>query len=150
MKLEDIQTTVLAALNASAALSAATKVLEDGSYPQTPGREQALESPGLLLIVWQPDSEGLRSVDNAGNVIHAASCHVVIEENQAVNRAVGGANIPIQQAVRLVMEAVTGAGNKAARKQLIPLDPPFKLFGKQNGVNRAAVGFVTELTTLAA
>lgn len=152
MNIEDLQAVVAARISGvtgtGQVLFGAVVISEDGSYPQTPGREQALAAKGLLLLVWQVESEGLEEDLDDGSFRHSVSIHVVVEENQAVNRAAGGTGITAAKAVRLIMERVSGSGEgKPGRTAIGPMDPPFKNFGKVNGVNRWVVSFTKTILT---
>jgi hypothetical protein len=152
MNLEELQDWLVTRLDdvtdTGGILEGAVVIKEDGSYPKTPAREEALSSPGLALIVWQVESEGLDEVLADGTFKHVVGIHVVVEENQAVNRGENGTDIAAEKAVRLVLERVTGGGDGATGRQAIePMDPPFKNFGKVNGVNRWVVSFAKTFIT---
>jgi hypothetical protein len=147
MNLEEIQTYVASLLTAAPALAGVPVQLEDGSYPRTPEREQALATAGLVLTVWEVESGGVADMTPDGTVFHLAVARVVIDENQEVCRN-GGVNIRAEKAVRLVMETLTGADpGGAGRHPFLPLDPPFQGFGKIDGVNRWVVSFAKLIET---
>lgn len=148
MNLEDIQPHVVNWLKADPVLGAVPVLADDGSYPKTPEREAALAGKGLVLIVWQVASEGITDMTRDGVIFHQAGVHVLVEENQAVCRAAGGAGIPAEKAVRLVMERMNGAPpGRAGHRPFLSLDPPFVSFGKINGVNHWVVSFLSVMRT---
>ena len=57
MNLEDLQPWIESLLKAHPSLASVPAILDDGTYPKTPGREEALRSKGLCLVVWQIESE---------------------------------------------------------------------------------------------
>ena len=115
---------------------AGVPVLEDdGTYPKTPEREEALRTQGLVLIVWQIESDGLVDSSPTGVAAHDIYVPVVIEENVKANRSETGTGIVVEKALQHVLSALCGKPADCSRR-FIAMDPPFKNFGKVNGVNR--------------
>jgi hypothetical protein len=110
---------------------------DDGTYPKTPGRETALAGPGLVLIVWEIESDGLVDASPTGLAAHDVYTPVVIEENPTKCRAEGGINIQAEKALQYVLETI--AGQQGGGQRFVVMDPPFKNFGKVNGVRRIVV-----------
>lgn len=151
MNLEDIQPFVLNRLATApslAAIQAAGCILQDdGTYPKTPAREQKLSEKGLVLIVWEINSEGLLDVSQSGFVSHEIYVPVVVEENVKVNRATGGLQMPAAKALRLVLESLSGQRPSSHSPEVfLPLDPPFNNFGKVNGINRLLANLILKTT----
>lgn len=137
MNLWEIQSFIVGLLKSSALLSKAVVLADDGTYPKTPEREAALRDCGLCLIVWQIESEGLHDASPPGPSSHDVYVPVVIEENVSVNRSDKGTGIVAEQALQYVLAACVGQPKSALpNRSLLPMDPPFKNFGKVNGVNR--------------
>ena len=90
-------------------------IADDGTYPKTPGRETALAGPGLVLIVWEIESDGLVDATEAGLAAHDVYTPVVIEENPTVCRADAGVKIEAEKALQYVLEDLSGkpAGRSA-------------------------------------
>lgn len=131
-----------------AAVHAAGCIMEDdGTYPKTPTREAKLSTKGLVLIVWEIQSEGLIDVSQTGLAAHEIYVPVVVEENVKVNRAASGLNIPATQALQFALQAVSGK-RPSSSEVFLPMDPPFHNFGKVNGVNRLLANFVLNTTVV--
>ncbi len=137
MNLWEIQPAVVALLQADPRFSGVPVFADDGTYPKTPGRETALAGPGLVLIVWEIESDGLVDASETGLAAHEVYTPVVIEENPTACRAESGVKIEAEKALQWVMEDV--AGKAAGARRFIAMDPPFKNFGKVNGVRRIVV-----------
>lgn len=145
MNLWQIQSTLVTLLQAKPQFSGITVLADDGTYPKTPNREAALQGKGLVLIVWQIESDGLIDASKTGVASHVIYCPVVIEENVKINRAAGGSLIEAEKALTYVWEAVLGrplqSSQVAPVRQFHLLDPPFKNFGRLNGINRIVANF---------
>lgn len=155
MNLWEIQPWVKGLIQANASLSAAgvTVLEDDGTYPKTPGKEDALATKGLVIIVWDIMSDGLNDVAQTGFASHDIHVPVVIEENVKVNRAAGGSQIVATKALQLVLESVSGKRPTmpASRKSpavILPMDPPFNNFGVINGLRKIVVNFGLNTTLI--
>ncbi len=146
MHLEEIQPWAAQILKDHPELAGVPVLLDDGSYPKTPQREEALNTKGLVLVVWQLESEGLQDSATNGSCIEDLSMAVVIEENAAVSRRQGGLGISAMKALRLVRQALVGKYIEPnSNRRLLPGDPPFKNFGTENGVQRIVAMLTMEL-----
>ncbi len=134
MNLWEIQPAVVALLQADTRLTGVPVIADDGTYPKTPGRETALAGAGLVLIVWEIESDGLVDATEAGLAAHDVYTPVVIEENPTVCRADAGVKIEAEKALQYVLEDLSG--KPAGGRRFVVMDPPFKNFGKVNGVRR--------------
>ena len=137
MNLWEIQPAVEALLTADTRLTGVPVIADDGTYPKTPGRETALAGPGLVLIVWEIESDGLVDASDTGLAAHDVYTPVVIEENPTVSRSGTGIGIEAEKALQFVLEDL--AGKAAGSRRFIVMDPPFKNFGKVNGIRRMVV-----------
>jgi len=137
LNLWEIQPAVAALLQADTRLAGVPVISDDGTYPKTPGREAALAGPGLVLIVWEIESDGLVDASHTGLAAHDVYTPVVIEENPTVSRSGTGIGIEAEKALQYVLEDV--AGQAGGSRRFIVMDPPFKNFGKVNGVRRIVV-----------
>lgn len=148
MNLEQVQAYLVQRLQGAAALSGVPVLTEDGTYPKTPQREDALRTQGLALIVWQIEPGSVVDSSPTGAAVVEVYVPVIVEENVKVNRAAGGTQIPAEAAVRHVIQAATGrpdprtAGNKAFEL----MDPWMRNFGCVGGVQRFVVNLVLPLT----
>lgn len=146
MNIEDIQPWIAELLVAHPGLAAATVLLDDGTYPKTPGREAALGSQGVCLTVWQIESGGLLDSTQRGSAVEVLNLAIVIEENAAVNRGTGGLQLRAEKALRLVREALVGVKRSGEPGAVIRCDdPPFKNFGNRNGVQCLVALFLLDL-----
>lgn len=124
-------------LRAAPTLAGVPVLTDDGSYPKTPQREEALRTKGLVLIVWQIESDGLIDTSFTGLAAHEIYVPIVIEENVKANRSETGTRIEAEKALQYVLAALCGKPAGGPPKQnFVAMDPPFKNFGKVNGVNR--------------
>jgi hypothetical protein len=137
LNLWEIQPAVVALLGADPRFAGVPVIADDGTYPKTPGREAALAGPGLVLIVWEIESDGLVDASDTGLAAHEVYTPVVIEENPTTCRAETGVKIEAEKALQWVLEDV--AGKAAGARRFVVMDPPFKNFGKVNGVRRIVV-----------
>ncbi len=90
MNLWEIQPAVVALLQADTRLAGVPVIADDGTYPKTPGRETALAHEGLVLVVWEIESDGLVDAAKTGLAAHDVYTPVVIEENPAACRSANG------------------------------------------------------------
>jgi hypothetical protein len=151
VNLWEIQPAVVALLQADTRLAGVPVIADDGTYPKTPGRETALAGPGLVLIVWEIESDGLVDAARGGLAAHDVYCPIVIEENPGACRAATGVQIEAEKALQYVLEAISGEAAVAtcqtvaacqpvaACQRFVVMDPPFKNFGRVNGVRRIVV-----------
>jgi hypothetical protein len=137
LNLWEIQPAVVALLQADTRLAGVPIIADDGTYPKTAGRETALAGAGLVLIVWEIESDGLVDAAKTGLAAHDVYTPVVIEENPTACRAESGVKIPAEKALQYVLEAIAGAQGFRV------MDPPFKNLGKVNGVRRIIVNLST-------
>lgn len=144
MNLEEIQSYIADRISAhpSIVASGAVVIQDDGTYPKNPERAVALSDggKGVAITIWQVDGESVIDASLNGPTKGEVYVPVVVEENVSISRASGGANLPIEKAVRYVMEAVVGRPANALGNQRASLmEQPFKNFGKIAGVNRIVV-----------
>lgn len=143
MNLWEIQPHIVELLQNAPRLDDVPVLADDGTYPKTPQREEALRTKGLVLIVWQIESDGLIDVSPTGLAIHGIYVPVVIEENVTANRASTGLKLPAEKALQYVLETVSGRPQSGVpNESFVPMDPPFKNFGRVNGVNRIVINFL--------
>lgn len=142
MKLYEIQQTIVERLTGAASLGGAPVLAEDGTYPKTPGREEALAAQGLVIIVLLPVLDNALDIEPDSGIFYYAHSDVVIEENQQICRTTG-INIRYELALELVMDRVNGTyeGSGGSQQAFMPGDPPGILFGKTQGINRAVAIF---------
>ena len=142
MNLGEVQDYAFQRLTADTALTDASVILEDGSFPMTPGVEDALKTTGLAIIVFQIEAVSARSVTPSGQTVITVECPVIVQENQKICRAAGGAGITADEAVQLVQERILGSGSLVnAQQRFRAARNGFENFGKLNGLNCRYVGF---------
>jgi hypothetical protein len=146
VNLSEIQDDAVARLRAEPLLSTATVIKDDGSYPATPNREEALQGSGLALVVWDPQPTGdCDYTPDGGGGFYGTNLYVVVEENAKRARSAvsdGGANMTGLEAIERVIKAIAGAGGGANPMNGFRLSsPPFVDFGSENGVRRWVVQF---------
>ena len=148
MNLEAIQAYVAARLSAAASLAGVPVAQEDGTYPKTPAREEHLRTKGLMLLVWQIEPGSVVDSSPTGAAVVEVYVPVIVEENVKVNRAAGGTGIHAEQAVRHVIQAVTGRPDPrvGANRGFELLDPWFRNFGCTGGVQRFVVNLSIQIT----
>ena len=148
MNLEEVQTFVYNRLSSDTLLSGASIIQEDGSYPLTPGIEEALKTTGLVIVVFQVEGVSVRSVTPSGHSILTVECPIIVHENQKVCRTTG-ANIEAEKAIRLVQERIAGSGSLMNAQQRFRISRNgFEQFGKLNGLNCRYTGFEIDLTVV--
>lgn len=146
LKLEEVQPWIQSLVKARSSVANVPIILDDGTYPKTPGREHALGTGGLCLIVWQIESDGLIDETAKGACIETLFLAVVIEENVKVCRSETGLKIPAEKALRLVREALVGKRPADEPGTVLRCaNPPFKNFGNKNGVQRIVALFSLDL-----
>jgi hypothetical protein len=151
MNLWEIQTYVAGVLRAHSKIAAqpggrvAIPVLEDdGGYPKIPDMERHLRREGLVLVVWGIQNNGLHG-DNENPSLMDLDVYVpiVIEENVKACRSRTGVNVPAEQALQWVFEALLARPTKVGIQTTIrPFSSPFQNFGKIGGVNKIMANFV--------
>lgn len=154
MKLALIQSSASDALNRifEVVQTGVTILLDDGSYPKTDGREEALRDVGLCIIVTEPDAKERLDQARGGLAKIESGFHVVIEENVKVNRA-SSPFMAATEAAQIVMEGLVGRPAVSAPNQpntdapFMPFmldDPPYSNFGTTNGVRQIVVNFTVQ------
>ena len=134
MNLEDIQSTAKTLLDAHAPLSSVPILTDDGTYPQTPDRENALSTEGLVIIIWQISVGEIEDVvSRPGRHSQQVEVVIVVEANRVVNQSATGANIAPELAVREILSALCG---KPVNDPFKPANPPWANFGVIDGVNQ--------------
>ena len=114
-------------LQGHATLGPVPVLLDDGTYDRTPGRELALKTQGVVMIVWQIASFGIVAQSRDGVAAHLVYIPVVIEENVERNRN-GGLNLPWERLLQHGLEALSGAKQNNVEFQLH--DPAWQNLGK--------------------
>jgi hypothetical protein len=110
---------------------------DNGQYPKTPHREDALKTKGIAVIVWQIESSGLVDASPSGNGIEEIAIPIVIEENVVAAQSLSGAQLQAEKALRLVRKALLGKRPPNTHGIVLRSDdPPFRNFGLQNGSRR--------------
>jgi len=139
MNLWDIQPVVKAAIEAHPSMAGVPVLLDDGAYDRTPGREAALKSAGVVMIVWQIASFGIPASARDGVAAHLVYVPVVIEENVERNRH-GGLGLPWERFLQHSLEALSGRRQAGFEFQLY--DPAWQNLGKVDGVNRVVLNIL--------
>jgi len=111
-------------------------VLEDGTFPKTPGLEGALGAPGLAIVVWHIGNLGLIDTSKSGVCNMQLYIAIVVQENAAVNRAQGGTGIVAEKAYEYVCQAILGKrmDSDPINTAILPHHEPFDNLGTNNGV----------------
>lgn len=112
-----------------------------GSYPKVDGRETALDTLGLCIIVDVFTSEALQDSTQAA-ASHAVNISVMVEEN--VKRNTSG--FPCERVAQFVAEAVIGKPGKLAGKGFRLASVPFEHMGQVNGLTQVMVNFTVRQT----
>jgi len=120
-------------------LNAIPLISEDGTYPITPFREEALSQEGILILVFQIESAGIIDQTPKGEVAHDILIPILLEENTLVNRETHHRS-PSEHYLEIILKTLIGAQWENEPLSILrPFDPPFHNFGKQNGVQRYLV-----------
>ena len=82
--------------------------IDEEYLPKVPGREEALASLGLFIVVHTSYLEGEADVAPNGTASEESMIDVSVVENGKLNRSSSGTGIPIERAVDLIKEHVTG------------------------------------------
>ena len=109
MNLEDIQSSAVTLIQAIPALSGVTVIENDGSWPLIPAREDALETDGLAIVVWEPTSGTPQ--DNAAKRrrnIYSVDFSITVESVPSQLYAATGLNIKPDRVVREILSALSG------------------------------------------
>jgi hypothetical protein len=139
MNLWDLQSAVKDTLQGHATLGPVPVLLDDGTYDRTPGRELALKTQGVVMIVWQIASFGIVAQSRDGVAAHLVYIPVVIEENVERNRN-GGLGLPWERLLQHGLEALSGA--KQNNVEFTMHDPAWQNLGKIDGVNRVVLNIL--------
>lgn len=151
MNLWDIQANAVTALKAqsefaallpSESLAAGAILADDGSYPKTPGREEALRSLGLCLIVLELESAGLASTGNSAGAVEQIAVTVVVDYRASV-AADAEHGLNHWQALHHTRQALQGkpTTNLVPQQRFLPDTPPWENYGKIGGDNRLTANF---------
>lgn len=140
MNLWEIQPAVKAALQAHPTLVNVPVLLDDGTYERTPGRELALRTQGVVLIVWQIASFGISALAKDGVAAHLVYVPIVIEENVERNRH-GGVGLPWEKLLQCGLEALSG--KRQGKLDFEMHDPAWQNLGKIDGTNRVVLNVLT-------
>jgi hypothetical protein len=147
VKLSEIQSEVVSYLTGAAALAGLTVIADDGTYPKTPQREQAMREKGILMVVWNPQADAVTDqvIGAESYGMFSTKVHIVVEENAARSRLSvenGGAGMTGLAVVEEVISAVVGRDGGVNENNGFTLsDPPFTDFGADEGLRRFVVHF---------
>ncbi|HZV37092.1 MAG TPA: hypothetical protein VFB72_21120 [Verrucomicrobiae bacterium] len=121
-------------------------VIEDGTFPKTPGLESALQAPGLAIVIWYVGNVGLIATSKSGVSNVQLYLAIVIQENAAVNRAQGGTGIRAEDAYQYVYQAIAGKrmDGDPLNTNVVPHHEPFDNLGTANGVWSIVGNFTKE------
>jgi hypothetical protein len=134
MNLENIQSTAKTLLEAEAGLTGVPVLADDGTYPQTPNREAALATEGIVIIIWQIMGADLTDqVRGRGRHSELVELPITIEENRAVNLSTTGLGFAPEKAVRITLSALCG---NPSDDPFSPGNPPWANFGNVDGVSQ--------------
>lgn len=130
-------------------------VADDGNYPKIPAREDALTvkdtddptvTKGLVVVVWEPECDGKVTESKSGLLKTRVGLHLIVEENQQVNRGDRGFGVTAWEVLEECQKALLGRpGHGPLDEPILAADPPWDNFGRVNGVNRLVANFVVEL-----
>jgi hypothetical protein len=116
MNLIDIQPAVVGLLQADTRFEGVPILADDGTYPKTPGREAALAGPGLVLIVWEIESDGLVDGARTGLASHDVYVPVVIEENPTACRSSWSRRSPATKPPTLCSSTTSSRGVRTSAR----------------------------------
>lgn len=142
MKLADIQSTAKSLLEAHPGLLGVPVLADDGSYPQTPDREAALKTEGVVIILWQINTGELKDTTRPGRFAQTVEMPISVEENQAVNLGGDGLGIKAETIVQEILTALSG--KPSIDDPFMPANPPFANFGKVDGVNQWIINITAQ------
>lgn len=134
MNLELIQSSAKTLLDAYAPLSGVPILADDGTYPQTPDRETALNTQGVCVVIWQIVGGSLTStVGGRGRHLQTVELPISVEENRVVNQTSPGLQISAEKIVRLVLACLQGNPSDTPFQ---PANPPWANFGNVDGISQ--------------
>lgn len=122
-------------------------LVDDGTYPKLTGLEQALTTggPGLALVVWRLETDGLVDTSKDGVSVDALHLAVVIHEAVTVNRGPSGSGVDYLHAVQYVREALQGQPRGAPPgTAILAHSEPISDFGTNNGVRLVVCHFTKQ------
>jgi hypothetical protein len=139
MNLEDIQSTAKSMLDAHAPLATVTILTDDGTWPQTPDREAALASDGVVVVIWQITGGNMEmDVRSSQRVAMTVEMPITIEENRAINLSDTGLGISPDLVVREIISCLAG---KPIADPFKPAPSTWANFGNVDGVNQRMINF---------
>ncbi len=118
-------------------------VLDDGSYPNLPGREKAFERKGLCFVVSEVAGESIEDTSKRGGAWLRVGIRVAIEESVAINRSVVGTGISLDEWMDKVWKILLGNPSPSLPPEygIEPSGNAFTKTGTENGVRRAILDF---------
>ena len=144
MKLEEVQSTAKGLLDKHAPLTGISILADDGTYPQTPNREAALATEGIVIIVWQVTGADLNDkIRSSSRHSQIVELPISVEENRTVNQSNTGLKLSAEKAVRLTLSALCG---KPDDNPFTPANPPWANFGNVDGVSQWIINLTIKST----
>jgi hypothetical protein len=138
MNLESIQGYVVTQLLLDATLGtlgATCIIADDGSYPKTTGRAEALAATGICLTVLDMECGGIEDQAGDGGMSFWANITIVVDDRTETN----GTGISSLEAVRLSLAALCGKPTGDLETHIQPGAPPWENFGRIDAENRCTV-----------
>ena len=137
----DIQSIVHGLIEKHPALARVRILDDDGTYPQIPKREEALNTAGVLIVVGLVATGPAESMAESGHTSYQGQISVCCECNPAVSRSSTGTNLPAPTAAEHVAAAVVGKPLTEDNRFQLDSGEPFLNLSPENGIHRFAVNF---------
>lgn len=144
INLEDIQGTAKTLLDASGDLTGVPILSDDGTYPQTPLREEALGTEGIVVVIWQiTGADNEDSIAARGRHSEVVEIMIAVEENRTINQSATGLNFSAEKGVRLILEALCGF---PVETPFFAANPPWANLGTVDGVSQFIINLNIKTT----
>ena len=141
MNIELIQDQIATLLAAHVPLASVPVLLDDGTYPQTTDRETALNTQGLVIIIWEvTGGSPIDAVSRGTRNAFSADIAISVEENRVVNQGTGLGLHP-DFVTREVISAIAGL---PANDELKPAQESWANLGNVGGINLRIINFTNK------
>ena len=122
-------------------------VIDDGNYPNLPGREAALSGKGVCFVIAEAEGKSIEDSSRKGSAWMRVGIRVAIEENITLNRSEAGTRISLDQWIEKIWKQVLGKSPYSTLEQSPPtwgLEPDgnaFTKLGTEGGTRRCILDF---------
>jgi hypothetical protein len=146
LKISELQGAIKTLIEASSDFTGVPVLIDAGTWPQVPGKEEALRDRGMAISILIPQCYDQTEVDVNGKFLSWEGCAVLIEENVSVNQATPG-RITAEDAAHALRDVLSGQlVDSSPGTGLMVGNPYYQNVGTVSGVRVVAMIFYKQFS----